>query len=90
MIETLNHLGTRVCIQTLEVHIESCYCLMNIPVPRNLTLVDILLCKQKIHRSIHKYNTYIYIYIIYIYNIIYIYACIHGVSVLTTVGPAVR
>ena len=36
----LSHLGTRVGVQTLEVHIESFYCLMNIPVPRHFTLPD--------------------------------------------------
>ena len=34
----LTHLGTRVTIQTLEVHIESFYTLMNVPIPRALTL----------------------------------------------------
>ena len=35
----LKHLGTRVCVQTLEVHIESFYCLMNIPIPRYSALI---------------------------------------------------
>lgn len=48
IIQTLNHLGTRVCVQTLEVHIESFYCLMNIPVPRDMTSIDILLSKYMI------------------------------------------
>ncbi len=32
---TLKHLGTRVSVQTLEVHIESCYCLQSIAIPRD-------------------------------------------------------
>ena len=34
---TLNHLGTRVGVATLEVHVESFYALMNIPIPRDST-----------------------------------------------------
>ena len=55
IIQTLNHLGTRVCVQTLEVHIESFYCLMNIPVPRDMTSIDILLSKYMIVSHIYVF-----------------------------------
>ena len=35
----LTHLGTRVSVKTLDVHIQSMYDLMQINVPRDLTLL---------------------------------------------------
>ena len=35
----LTHLGTRVSVKTLDVHVQSMYDLMQINVPRDLTLL---------------------------------------------------
>lgn len=37
LVITLEHMGSRVSVQTLIVHIESFYAWMRIPVPRDLS-----------------------------------------------------
>ena len=56
----LTHLGTRVSVKTLDVHIQSMYDLMQINVPRDLTLLikTIILSKiREINGKLGKHKT---------------------------------